>query len=343
MQKLAPVYVLLGTERYLVQSFVEAVLNQLATETGQSADLNRFSFEEDGCQSVIAACETVSLFASASVQVLDNCTALLPSGRTKVKPERADTTALETYVTAPAPDHVLIVTAVGEKFDERKKVTKAMRAHAVVIDCNTPADATALEILQQAAEKQATRIAKSVLAELYRRSGSISMAVSDLRKTAMYANPRSIELADVEELVMAKPEDNIFAWIDLAVRGQAAEALWRLDDVLLAGNDLFAALALLARQWRLIYFAKRSAAVGEQSRITAQRVGVPPFALKKASEQGGRLSLRMVEDMLVAVADVEWELKTGRRDPRQALEWLVLQFAHVQGGGAREKAGSRAQ
>lgn len=323
----APVYVLFGTERYLMRTFVDCVAARLAADTGATVDVNRYSFEDEGCQSAVAGCQTVSLFASASVEVLENCTALLSSG--KGKSDKADTSALEDYITEPIEGHVLVVTAYGEKMDERKKLVKALRTHSTVVDCNSPKEAAAVKILDSVAVKRTIGVDRPVLTELYRRSGTLSMAVSDLEKVATYVGGRTVTLEDLSEVVTAPPEDDIFAWIDLAIRGRAQKALHQLDDLLLAGNDLFAILALLARQWRLIAYAKEAAARDETPRDLAARIGVHPYALKVAGDQSHGLSLRVAEDMLLLVADAEWALKTGRREARTTLEWLILAFAHV--------------
>ncbi|WDL96322.1 DNA polymerase III subunit delta [Alicyclobacillus sp. ALC3] len=329
----APVYVLFGTEPYLMKSFIAAVARQLGGDDSAAVDINHHSFEDEGCQPAVAGCQTVSLFASASVEVLDNCTALLSS--TKAKQDKADTAVLEEYIVNPMPGHVLVVTAYGEKLDERKKLVKTVRGHATVVDCNTPNEAAAEKILKDLIAGRKISVSAGVLTDLYKRSGTLSMAVSDLEKVATYAGGRTVTMEDVAEVVTALPEDNIFAWIDLVLRGRADEAIGRLDDLLLAGNDIFAILALLARQWRLVARAKEGAAKREAQRDTAARLGVHPYALKVASEQGERLSLQVAEDMLLLVADAEWALKTGRREPRQTLEWLVLVFASVRGPGRR--------
>lgn len=332
-QGAAPVYVLFGTELYLMQSFIAAVARQLGSDGGTAVDVNHHSFEDEGCQPAVAGCQTVSLFASGSVEVLDNCTALLSS--TKGKQDKADTAVLEEYIANPMPGHVLVVTAYGEKLDERKKLVKTVRGHATVVDCNTPNAADAEKILKDVIARRGIAVSAGVLTDVYKRSGTLSMAVSDLEKVATYAGGQMVTLEDVAEVVTALPEDNIFAWIDLAIRGRADEAISRLDDLLLAGNDIFSILALLARQWRIVARAKEGATKRESQRDTAARLGVHPYALKVASEQGERLSLQVAEDMLLRVADAEWALKTGRREPRQTLEWLVLTFASVRGAGRR--------
>ncbi|WDM00742.1 DNA polymerase III subunit delta [Alicyclobacillus cycloheptanicus] len=332
---LSPVYVLLGTEPWLMRRFIEAVRDRLAEATGQPVDLNRSSFEDDGAEAALAGCETVSLFASSSVQVLENCTALLPPG--KAKSGKHDTTLLEAYLANPIQGgNILILTALGEKLDERKKLVKLAKKH-VVVDCSTPAAHAAAALVQQMARRLAIDVTSDAIAELVRRTQRLSVAMTELEKLHVYAWGRTIQVEDVQTLVAAPSEDDIFHWIDLAVKGQVKAALDAVDDLWIAGIDPFAVIALLGRQWRLIWYAGRAAQTHEHPRDTAALAGAPPFAMKIAAEQARGLSLGQIEDMLLLVADAELALKQGRRDPHQTVEWLVLEFA-----AARENRHTRA-
>lgn len=333
-QPLSPVYTLLGSEHYLVRKFTEAVRDRLTKTTGQTADLNRFSFDDDGPDLAVAACETVSLFATAAVQVLDNCLPLLAGA--KVKSGKVDTSRLETYLERPADAHILIVTAYGEKFDERKKLVKLAKQH-VVVNCTPPNDQAALCILRGAAKELRIDATEEAVSELMRRAGAVSLAVAELQKVAIYAGQRQVQRDDVEALVLSPPEDNVFHWVDLAVRGNVQAALFNLEDVLTAGNDPFGLIALLARQLRLIWYALYGQMTHVNPRDVAARVGAPPFALKIALEQSRGLTLARIEHLLTLVADAEFDLKSGRREARQALEWLVLYIA-----AARENRQMRA-
>ncbi|MBX5436366.1 MAG: DNA polymerase III subunit delta [Alicyclobacillaceae bacterium] len=312
-----PVYVLVGTEPLLMRWFVER-LCQKAAAPGEVARPLRFSYENGGCEDAVLACQTIGLFGAGDVVVLEHCTALLQG--TKVK---WDTQPLEAYLEHPLPGRVFVLTAVGEQLDERKRLGKLAKRHTVV-DCTTPKERMALQLLGDLARERGVVAQPAALRELWRRAQALSPCEAELEKLAAYANGQPVEVRHVRELVAERPEDNVFHWLDAVVRGDVRRAFATLADVRLAGYDALALLALMARQLRLLWMVRWYGERGETQANIAKRLGVHPYAVKTAAEQAPLWTLRRLEDLLLVVADAEFEVKSGRRDADQVLDWLVM-------------------
>ncbi len=56
----------------------------------------------------------------------------------------------------------------------------------------------------------------------------------------------------------------------------------------------------------------------------ASKAGAHPYAVKVASEQARALTQTQIERLLSMVADAEYAVKTGRRDPRHSLDWVLM-------------------
>jgi DNA polymerase-3 subunit delta len=319
---LAPVYVLYGPEYALVRAFVK----RLAACAGQAfggVELHQFDFEEDGPDPAVAACSVVGLFASHHLVWLRGCSAL--SAAAKV---RHDTEELERYLESPSSDHILVLSTDADKLDERRRLVKLAKAHEVV-PCTTPNDAAALPWLERWAAEQEVRIGRDALHELWRRTGNLSAAFTELAKLVAYCGSREATVEDVRFLTAAPLEDNVFDWVDAVVSGRAAQAIRVLDDVIRSGNDPVGLLALIERQIRLMAHAKLSGARGETPKQIAARMGVHPYAVQVAARQARRLTQAQLEELMLWAADAEYAVKSGRRDPRHALELLVAQAAGV--------------
>lgn len=97
---------------------------------------------------------------------------------------------------------------------------------------------------------------------LDRLGGHAGMAVSELEKLSLYIHPRvEISLADIETVVLAAREWNVFKLIESIVAGQIGSSLGQLRLIIggpAAASDIAfkSLLPLLSRQFRLLWQAR---------------------------------------------------------------------------------------
>ncbi len=314
-QPVQPVYTLVGTEAYLARAFVD----RLAETVAANCEVHRFWLDEAGLEAALLDLQSLSLFGDKALTVLEQATSLSSDSKTKI-----DLSALEAYLAQPAADRTLVIIVPAEKMDERRKVAKLLKKYPVV-NCNTPADAAAVQLLEQMARDLALRPEPGAFAEVWRRSRSITAAANELVKLKSYIEEQGImTVADVQELITPAPEDNVFAWIDGVMHGRLQQAVGAVADLEHAGYDTFSLFALLQRQLRLLWYAKVGSSRGMSPPDIAKTAGAHPYAVKVALGQVRSLSLQQIERLIVTVADAEFEVKSGRMDPDHALTWVLV-------------------
>lgn len=326
--QVAPVYTLVGEEFILAKRWLDELRRTLMRD-GVEVELNRFDFEDEGCDNALLACQSVSLFSDSSLVLLDRCSFLLGSSKSG-----HDLSQLEHYLENPVAGRVLILKVSAEKMDERKKIVKRLRKYPV-ISLATPKPEDALGFLKDVAEDKGCSIADDALRELWRRCQSISLCDVELDKLSAYVGLRRIELIDVQEVVSSPLEDNVFNWIDGVVKGNVEQTFRSLNDVQNAGYDTFALMALMARQWRILWFTKVLGDRGYSFNQIAKELSVHPYSVKMAAGQARLLSAKVIETILVALADAEFWVKSGKWDANLALEYIVL----LASGLIRERPG----
>ncbi|GMA56168.1 DNA polymerase III delta subunit [Alicyclobacillus sacchari] len=312
--RLASVYVLYGSEIGLVDLFCDR-----AARSGGFTSVARFDYEEDGFEQARLELDTLSFFSDQALVHVRNCTALTSQGKSG-----SDLEALEAYLENPAPGRVLVLSTAADKLDERKRITKTAKRH-VVVQCATPKEADALRHLKSFAKERGIEATDEAIHELWRRVGAMTHALNELEKLSVYALGRRIERTDVEQLVVRSVEDSVFDWIDRVAQGQIAAALTNLQGLARQGYDPLALMALLARQIRMMGLAKSSADGRVSLDQLAKRAGVHPFAMRVAAKQAQRFTLRDLEMLARRIADSEYDVKRGRRDPQQALECILME------------------
>jgi len=81
-------------------------------------------------------------------------------------------------------------------------------------------------------------------------------------------------------------------------------------------------LVMLARQLRLLIKFKESAGAGPG----APGLNIPPWNLKKLTQQAGRFSEAALRSHLFLLHHVDLQLKTSAGSPRVWLEWALLKM-----------------
>ncbi len=316
----APVYTCVGPEFALVEEWLGVLLDTLTSTTDADVDKTRFSFDEGGLGEALLACRSLSLFTSTQlVELTDVSAATASKGASRTK---YSTEALEDYLENPVPQNILVMTVTADKLDERKKLVKKLKQYPV-IDCTTPKEVPGRKMVQSIAGRSGIKISDDALVELWRRCGSVSRSRTEIRKIWTYTSGRAIQTADVAELVASPAEDNIFEWIDGLVTGNADRSYRALADLVRAGHDTFSLFGMMVRQLRLMWYAKTLASQGYTQQQIASEAGAHPYAVQVAQRQAQGVEPRAIETLLTVVADAEYAVKSGRRDPELTLDWVV--------------------
>jgi len=319
-QPVQPVYLVVGTEFSLIKRIVEQLRIALSDKEQQTV-VRRSWYDEEGAHTALFQCDSLSLFGGETLIVLENCSAFTTTPKGKW-----DIGGIEKYLETPVAEKTLVITVHADKLDERKKITKLAKRFSWV-DCTTPKEDVCVMILADWARMKGLKISRPLLLDVMRRSQQITSADKELDKLYTFCAEREVTQEDVELLVSRRVEDDVFLWIDAVVKGNLRTAFAILNDVNRAGYDGFALLALMARQIRLMWFAKTLGRQGLTPAQIAAQVSAHPYAVKKAAEQATGVSLEVLESWLLRIADAEFFIKSGKQEITHAITSIVVAFA----------------
>ncbi len=321
----ASVYLLYGSEIGLFDWFCD----ELARNQPDGPSVLRFDYQEDGFEPAELELCSFSLLGDKPLVYVRNATAFTPDGRSGPDAER-----LAAYLEQPVAGRTLVLSVPADKLDERRRVTKLAKRHAVIA-CPVPSrDRDAMLRLERLARSKGVVIAKDALAELWRRTKSLTRSMNEFAKLQAYAGENPIARDHVLELVPVQAEDSVFAWIDWAVQGHVGSVFEGLEGLARQGYDPFALIALLARQVRLMAFARGATNLEQR----AKELGVHPYALRTAARQATRFSERNLAKLVRVLADAEWDVKRGRLAPEVALNLALMELACAASTTAHNRA-----
>ncbi|ASS76118.1 DNA polymerase III subunit delta [Tumebacillus algifaecis] len=317
------VYLLYGTETLLIDDLVDKIQQQALPGGADDFSFTRIHYDETPIQLAVQEAETIPFMSEHKVVHVQNCVAFTSGKSPRVD---HDPDVLQRYLDNPAPYTTLILTVPTEKLDERKKLTKAAQKSASVVQFTALKEQECRDWIGAEVRRQGVQITSDGVGRLILSVGTnLRLLRSEIEKLALYAGAGgTIDEASVDAVATRTMEQNIFVFIDEVVRVRIEKAMRMMYDLLKNKEEPIKLLFMITRQVRLMYQVKVQSGRGYSLQQIAQQVGAHPYAAKVAKEQGNRFSVKVLEQLLKDLAEIDYKIKTGQLNDRTALEMFLL-------------------
>lgn len=136
-----------------------------------------------------------------------------------------------------------------------------------------------------------------------------------------------VTVEDVERLVPAAWEANVFHLVTAIGEGNARRATILLQQVLAAGQHPLQVLALLARQYRIYMGIKDLTTQGHSPDEIARALRVPAWVVRRDMHVARRLSWAFLERAMEHLLKTDVRIKRGEIDATLAIQMLVVRLA----------------
>lgn len=133
---------------------------------------------------------------------------------------------------------------------------------------------------------------------------------------------RTIDVSDIDELVKATFEANIFELMDAISVKNTNRAITLLDSFLDSGENEIYILSMITRQFRNIAMAKLEKGISEST--LAKKAGIHPYVAKKSLYQARNFTEVEISNVYDRILKADFALKSGQ-NPRQALQQIIVQ------------------
>lgn len=320
-----PVYVCYGSETYLLKEFIAYLTQKTIEPEYRDFAISKFDLTETSLDAVLEDAQTPPFMAARKIIIGENAlffTGAKESAKVEHKPDR-----LLEYMKAPSEFAVIVFTVAAEKLDERKKVVKSLKdvtipflpmsAEDLLVWVNRQADRHSFTFGEGAADQLI----------LYT-GGGLQALAAEIEKLSLFIGHGGIVTGDVvDRLVTRSTEQNVFILIDDIVRLRLNRAFSIFYDLLKMKEEPVKIVLLIARQFRIVLQVKELAKAGYSQQQMASQLGLHPYAVKVAAEQGQRYTPDKLEQIIVQLAELDYKLKTGRVDKVLGLEMFLLRLA----------------
>jgi DNA polymerase-3 subunit delta len=319
-RRLLPVYLFLGEEPLFQEELFRAALDSLLSPEDRQFNFIRFSAAEVGPDDFLNNLETPAFFAPKRVIHLVE---------TESAPAALEEAILKGLERLAAGVYLFIA---ATKLDGRKKNHQALQKRINVVDCGKVAPAEVPAWIKQRAAELDLKLTPEQIRVIAGRLGTALLRIrTELEKIRTFAGSSGrIDDSDLDDLMPAEPEPNIFGLIDAVAERNPRLGLPRLEELLDSGEPELKILATLARQFRNVVAAAEARKQGMSHRELASFLGINPYVAEKSFFQSGRFSLPELQQVIDRLLQADYRIKSGQREPRLELELAVVEIC---GGG----------
>ncbi|WCN38717.1 DNA polymerase III subunit delta [Aneurinibacillus uraniidurans] len=329
----APIYVLYGTEHYLMDEIIRMMEAAILDEASRDFNYSVHDMREVAVQTALQDAETFPFMGEKRLVRVRQ--ALFLTGAKQTGSVEHDLEQVLAYATNP-PDYSVLVFEVNQpKLDERKKIVKALKENGVFIECAELGERALVEWVSRQAQRYEVSMEPDAAELLLAMSGTkLRQLDREIEKMAAYVGTGcEITVETVEQLATRELEHDIFRLIDYIARLRIEEALRMYYDLqrLNVGSsetrgegEPLKILTLLARQFRILLQIKTLAPRGYSQQQIASTLGIHPYVAKLAGEQAHSFSEKALKNIVHRLAEEDIRIKTGQIEKGLALELLIV-------------------
>ena len=146
----------------------------------------------------------------------------------------------------------------------------------------------------------------------------------EIDKLIIYKKGQEIVAEDVDVLVKAKLDTNIFNFVDALGQQDKDQALKLLHDQLASGEHALYLLTMITYQFRNLLIVKELLEKGRDQRSLSKEAKMHPFVAQKTAQQTRNYSLASLRMIYRKLLDLDQAIKTSRIEPRLGLDLLVV-------------------
>lgn len=323
-------YLMEGPEEYIKQQALERLKEKLLPAGLEEMNLTELT--DPDADALIAAAETLPFMGEKRLVVIRECN-LLTSGKKAEDENKAK--AIADYIGHISPSTCLIFYVKG-KADGRKKLYTLLKKKNAIVDFSPMSDAECVAWAAKTMQRMGKVLDRSCAEKLVFTVGrDAALLKQEMEKLAAYLSDRdTVTEKDIDDVCTRSSEYTVFQMVDAQVAGNNQQAFALLRDVLRGGEDRMMVLAMLLRQYRILYHMRCMQEENTPQQSQAQLLGIPPFAAGRTREQARRFDrqrLKAAYDMLLGY---EQGIKSGRLPMEACAENAMLQLEEILRGQA---------
>lgn len=306
-----------GPEAYVLRDKLAQIKSKAAAQGIDAANTVEFPGGETELETIRQAVLTEPFGARQRLVIVRNW----------LLERSADESAALAELAGQVPDTTILAIVEAGEPDKRRSAFKQLQRLAAKSWAFPSLDTAGAERwLGRQAKQKGVMLPAAAARKLVSFTGTDGWSLAtELDKLATAAGGKEISEPLIDELVTQQTPADVFALVDALGHRNAKAALGTLRHLLDSGEPPLRVFAMIIRQYRILIGVKDLLEQKKPAPAIAKELGVHPFVVGKAARQANQFSLPELKEIYGRLAELDYHIKTGRREPETALELFVAE------------------
>ncbi len=313
--ELKSIYLLYGQERYLVLKMKEKLKNAMISPE-DSFNYTYFEGNKIDLGKVKEMSETMPFFSEKRLLLIED------SGLFK----KSSDAMVDILKNLPDTTRILFV---ENEIDKRNKLYKYVSKNGYAAELNGMTEKELLVFVAREIGGAGKKIRENTAYYLLAIAGTdMNILRNEIEKLVAYVGKREeITKKDFDAIVTVEITNKIFDMISHIVYKEQKKALDLYYDLVAKKEPPLRILALLVRQFQILFQVKDLQSHQKSRQEMAKIVGLAPFIVGKYEKQAAGFSLEQIRNCVKECAQVEEKIKTGQLVDVIGVELLIIGFS----------------
>ena len=305
-------YLFYGEEKYLIEKTVAGLTDKILGTEKNNFNYQIFYGSETSSTAIKQAAMTVP-FLSRKKLLLIKETEKIPDAQNLIK-----------LIEKP-PGHCYLI-FLAENADFRRKFYAAFRKVETDVKFWRLFESKIPGWIRRRVGEAGFKISSDAVDSLIGLCGNDLMALdNELGKTFLYVEEKkTIDREDVEKVGGGGAVHTVFELTHSIGCGSVDQAIGIVDKLLLAGEHPLKIMALIVRQFRIIWQSKQMLSQGDSPEMIGRKLGVGKMSLKNFLAQTRRFNNHFLKRNFEILLDYDVLFKSSKVPHRLLMELLIL-------------------
>jgi len=305
---------LYGPDTYRSRQKLNEIIERYKKTSKSGLSLKYFDFEKDSYQKFKDELQAISMFQENKLAVLENA---FSSADFKGK-------FLKNSKELTDSNNIILFYEGRNEVPKNDFLFKFLEKNAKLQEFEFLTGQKLKNWVKKEFEKYQCHISDRALEKLLEFTGNdLWQVANEIKKLAAYRMKQEVGEQDIELLVRAKIEADIFKTIDAISSRNKKQALILIHKHLEKGDSPLYLLSMINFQFRNLLEIKDLVERNTPYYLIPKISNLHPFIIKKSYQQVQRFTLGQLKKIYHRIFEIDLQIKTGELEPKIALDILV--------------------